>query len=122
MTSSQLDPEAPWAHRLALVDEALADKSMSRAFYEWHEAHSEAFRSGRWEALAAVGDAALCIDALAGAAAGFRADARRVYLAALVRARAAQSAEGAQRIAEAFVRLGDAHLAEYARRLASKLW
>ena len=122
MMSSQLDPEAPWAQRLAHVDRALAEKSMTRAFCEWHEAHAEAFRSGRWEALAAVGDAAMRIDAVAGAAVGFRADARRVYLAALVRARAAQSAAGAQRIADAFVRLGDAHLADYARRLASKLW
>ncbi|MBM4443168.1 MAG: hypothetical protein FJ027_22375 [Candidatus Rokubacteria bacterium] len=120
--TSDLEREAPWMHRLAALDHALAERLLSRAFYEWHEAHADAFRSGRWAALVAVGDAALRIDAVAGVVAGFRADARRVYLAALVRARAERSAEGAGRVAEAFTRLGDTQLAQHARRVESELW
>ena len=116
-----LDPQAPWVSRLALVDEALAAGTMSQAFYEWHEAHGEAFRSGRWEALLAVGDAAARIDAAAGSGVDFRADARRVYLAALVRARAEESAVGVRRIAAAFAKLGDHELAERAYRVAQDL-
>jgi hypothetical protein len=121
MMTSELDPEAPWVHRLTLIDEALAAGTMSRAFYEWHEAHGEAFRSGRWEALLAVGDAAARIDTAAGSAAGFRADARRVYMAALVLARVEHSGEGVRRIAEALARLGDNALAAHARRVAQDL-
>jgi hypothetical protein len=104
-----------------MIDEALAAGTMSQAFYEWHEAHGHAFRSGRWEALVAVGDAAARIDAAAGAAAGFRADARRVYMAALVLARAEQSGVGVRRVAEALGALGDQALAAHARRAAQDL-
>jgi len=121
MMTREIDPQAPWAHRLALVDEALSNGTMSQAFYEWHEAHGEAFRSGRWEALLAVGDAAARIDAAAGSGVDFRADARRVYLAALVRARAEYSAAGVRRVAAAFARLGDQELAERAYRVAQDL-
>lgn len=121
MMTQELDPQAPWAYRLTLVDHALSAGTMSQAFYEWHEAHGEAFRSGRWEALLAVGDAAARIDAATGSAVDFRADARRVYLAALVRARAEYSAVGVRRIAEAFARLGDHELAERAYRVAQDL-
>ena len=119
--SNDLEQEPAWVHQIGLVDAALAENVWSRAFYAWHEAHNEAFRSGRWEALVAVGDAALRIDAIAGQAAGFRSDARRVYLAALVRARAENSLDGARRIAEGFARLGDRPLAEHARRVAGEL-
>lgn len=121
MMTSQLDPATPWAYRLSLIDEALAAGTMSRAFYEWHEAHAEAFRKGCWQALLAVGNAAARIDAAVGSAVGFRADARRVYLAALVRARAEQSAAGVRQIAAAFTRLGDHELAERAYRAAQDL-
>jgi hypothetical protein len=121
MMTKDIDPRAPWAHRVALVDEALAAGTMSQAFYEWHEAHGEAFRSGRWEALLAVGEAAARIDAAAGSGVDFRADARRVFLAALVRARAEESAAGVRQIAAAFAKLGDHELAERAYRVAQDL-
>jgi hypothetical protein len=119
--NSDLEHEPVWAQQISLVDTALAENVWSRAFYAWHEAHNEAFRSGRWEALVAVGDAALRIDAVAGQAAGFRSDARRVYLAALVRARAANSLAGVRRTAEGFAKLGDQPLADHARRVAGNL-
>jgi hypothetical protein len=121
MMTREIDAKAPWANHLALVDEALASGTMSRAFFAWHEAHAEAFRSGRWEALVAVADAAMRIDAAAGPTVGFRVDARRVYLAALVRARADESAVGVRRVAAAFTALGDHALAERAYRAAQDI-
>ena len=120
MMTSELDPSVPWATHLSVVDEALAAGTMSRAFFEWHEAHAEAFRSGRWEALLAVGEAAARIDDAIGSV-GLGADARRLYLAALVRARAEHSATVVRRIAAAFTKLGDHELAERAYRVAQDL-
>jgi hypothetical protein len=121
MMTQEAHREAPWVSRLARVDEALAAGTISQAFYEWHEAHGEAFRSGRWEALLAVGEAAARIDTATGSAIDFRADARRVYIAALVRARSEESAVGVRRIAAAFARLGDRDLAERAYLVAQDL-
>jgi hypothetical protein len=114
-------PATSRAVRIDLVDQALGEKNPSRAISEWREAYGEAFRSGQWEALVAVGDAALRVDAAAGPRAGFHAEARRAYLAALMRARAQRSAAGAARIAEAFARLGDREMAELAMRIAADL-
>jgi hypothetical protein len=110
-----------WTVRVGLVDEALTDGNLSRAFYEWREAYGDAFRSGSWEALLGVGDAAMRIELTAGPRSGYRAEARRVYLAALLRARGQGSAAGAQRAAEAFDALGDHEMARQARVIAGKL-
>ena len=115
------EPVPAWTVRVDLIDQALGDGNLSRAFYEWREAYGDAFRSGRWEALADVGDAAVRIEAAAGRHSGYRAEARRTYLAALLRARAQESAMGAMRVAEAFSRLGDTEMAERARRIAADL-
>jgi hypothetical protein len=110
-----------WTVRVGLVDDALGEGNLSRAFYEWREAYGDAFRSGSWEALAGVGDAAMRIEGVAGQRSGYRAEARRVYLAALLRARAQGSAAGADRVAEAFDRLGDHEMARQARVISAKL-
>jgi hypothetical protein len=121
MATSELHLHEALTDRLTMIEEALASGAMSQAFYQWHEAHGHAFRSGRWEALVAVGDAAARIDAAAGAGAGFRADARRVYMAALVLARAEQSGVGVRRVAKALAALGDHALAAHAHRAAQAL-
>ena len=110
-----------WTVRVQLVDQALEERNFSRAFYEWREAYGDAIRSGRWEALADVGDAAVRIESVAGHDSGHRAEARRVYLAALLRARAQHSAAGAERVAGAFDRLGDVEMAKLARAIAAQL-
>lgn len=113
--------EPAWVKPLLAVDEAVASKNLSRAIYGWHEAYGAALGSRRWEGLAAVGDAALRIDALAGPDREMRAEARRVYLAALFLARSQRSPGGIRRIADAFASLGDAEMAAQARRMAEDL-
>ena len=106
--------------RLAAVDEALARKDVSRAIYLWRDAHSVALGSRRWDAMTAVGDAAVRIDAATGPLGrptGFRAEARQAYLRALFDARAAREHEGIERVADAFAALGDTKMAAQARAL-----
>jgi len=109
---------------LASMDEAIARNDPSRAVFEWRDAYGVALRSRRWDAMAAVGDAALRIDtatsAPTGHPTGFRAEARQAYLKALLDARAAGSLEGIERIAASFAALGDTHMAAQARALAKR--
>ena len=114
------DREPAWAQRLALVEQALVDRNLSRATYEWREAYHAAIGSRQWEALVAVGEAAIQIDAAAGAA-RFHPVARQVYLDALLRARAQGSTEGVLRAVEAFERLGDQKVVEIGRRIARQI-
>ena len=113
------DPEPAWAQRIALVDEALGREDLSRAIYEWREAYAAALGTRRWDPLAEVGDRAVRISRLSGGSSVFLAEARDVYLHALSRARTERSVEGAERIAEAFERLGDFERARQARRIAA---
>jgi hypothetical protein len=110
--------------RLSAIDEAIARGEASRATFEWRDAYIVALRARRWEAMVAVGDAAVKIDAVAsrargGQPTGFRAEARQAYLRALFDARAAGSDEGIQRAADAFAALGDAEMAGRARALTA---
>ena len=108
--------------RLAAIDEVIARRDVSRAMYEWRDAYGVALRSRQWEAMVAVGDAAVRIDAVASLPAGhpssFRAEARQAYLRALDDARAARSREGIQRVAAAFAALGDDQMAAMVRTVA----
>jgi hypothetical protein len=105
--------------RLAAMDGALARKDLSRAVHEWRDAYGIALRTRRWDAMAAVGDAALRVDALAGRDPGgstaFRAEARQAYLRTLFLARGTGSVGGVHRAADAFAALGDREMAVRAR-------
>jgi hypothetical protein len=107
--------------RLAAIDHAIARQDLGRAVYEWRGAYGVALGTRRWEAMAAVGDAAMRVDALAGLPTGhptgFRAEARQAYLKALFQARAARSREGIDGVADRFAALGDKEMAARARRL-----
>ena len=106
--------------RLAAVDAALARKDVSRAIYLWRDAHGIALGLRRWDAMAAVGDLAMRIDAATsplGRPTGFRAEARQAYLRALYEARAAGEREAIDLIADAFAAMGDAKMAAQARAL-----
>lgn len=117
----QRESEPAWAQRLALVDRALGARNLSRAIYEWQEAYGAAIGSRHWEALVAVGDAALRIEALAGRSAKLRADAREAYLSALFRARAQRAPDGVARVVAAFERLGDGEAVERGRQIAREI-
>jgi hypothetical protein len=113
--------DAALADRLAALDTAVARQDVSRAIYEWREAYGLALRARGWDAMIAVGDAAVRVDTLMGGPAGpptgFRAEARRAYLHALLRARRDRSRAGVNQIADAFAALGDDDAATYARTL-----
>jgi len=108
-------PAAPERRAPAVqaVDQALARKDVAAAERAWHEAYLDALASRRWEGMIAVGDAALRM--------GARPKARQSYLLALERARAAGSAEGAQRVSQAFAALGDHEVARMCLRVAGGL-
>jgi len=118
-----LRDEAALAERLAALDAALASQNLSRAVYEWRDAYGLALRARGWESMAAVGDAAVRVDTVMGAPAGrflgFRAEARRAYIHALLRAQREQSREGVNHVADGFISLGDTDMAAGARTLGT---
>ena len=111
-------PASTWETRIEVVERAVSRGDVSAAISAWRRAYGEASRSRRWEALLAVGDAAVLIDDASGGRQAFRAEARRAYLAALFRARAAGSHDGMRRVSAAFAALGDGEMAERARAMA----
>jgi hypothetical protein len=119
--STDLRDEAALAERLAALDAALARQDLSRAVYEWRDAYGLALRSRGWDAMAAVGDAAVRVDALMGGpggqSTGFRPEARRAYIHALLRAQRDRSREGVNHIADGLAALGDVDMAAHARTL-----
>lgn len=112
---------AEWAASVAAVDEALAQRDVAVAARRAEEAYRAALASRRWEAMAAVGDAYLELAELSGVLDPWVPRARAAYLAALFRARAAGSAAGSLRVAEAFAGLGDTEAAAGALRIADRL-
>ena len=94
---------------------SLASRNLSRAVYEWRDAYGLALRARGWEPMADVGDAAVRVKTVMGGAAGrstgFRAEARRAYIHALLRAQREQSREGVNHIADGFTSLGDTDMA-----------
>src|SRR5262249_51763192 len=118
--SSERRDDTALAERLAAPDAALDPQGLSRAIYEWHGAYGLALRSRGWDTMAAVGDAAVRVNALmgvgpAGQFAGFRSEAHRAYIHALLRAQRGRSREGVNHVADGFAALGDADMAARAR-------
>lgn len=115
------DPPAPWAVHIWRVDEALERKNVSLAVRAWHDAYVEALGSRRSEGLIEVGDASLRIGEVTRQRKEYEPDARRCYLAALIRARAQASPDGVLRACEAFAALGDREVAKQCFRIADHL-
>jgi len=99
--------DAQWRQALQDIDDAWQTANPGRAAAAWRDAYRAAVRSGRWDAMIDVGDAALRV----GPVSEFRdapdAMARRSYLIALFRARAEASPDGVLRACEGFALLGD---------------
>jgi hypothetical protein len=104
---------------LASVDEALAHGDAKAALVAWQRAYEAARMKRGWRGLVEAADAGVRIESEARGAAAPRA--RWIYLAALDRARAERSVEGAVRVAEGFSRLGDRQTTERVLRIAASL-
>ena len=83
------EPAAPvWTPRIRAMDEALARGDIPAATRARVDAYRGARGSGRWEGMAAVGDASLRLGKVVGNRGAMAPEARSAYLAALFRARA----------------------------------
>jgi hypothetical protein len=100
-----------WTTPLARVQEALDRGDDLGALSWWQEARAAALRSGQWEGMVEVGDAARRFPQGAG-------HARQAYLTALFRARQQRSLDGVLRAASAFGELGDHEVLGQALRMA----
>ena len=99
--------ETSWVSALREVDEAIARGDMMSAAAARHEAYRAAVASRTWEGYLTAGEAARRLgDATQGRAAA-APEARKLYLAALFRARSQHSLDGVLQATEAFARLGD---------------
>ncbi|HEX5528302.1 MAG TPA: hypothetical protein VFZ82_02010, partial [Methylomirabilota bacterium] len=86
-TASAESAATDWAAQLRAMDEALAQGDARAAQAAWREAYVAAHVGRGWPGMLAVGDAALRLGRHTGSAGLFEGRARRVYLAALLRAR-----------------------------------
>jgi hypothetical protein len=102
-----------WTVLLAQADEALREDDGAAALSWWRQAHAAALRSGQWEGMLDVGDAARRFHDGA-------PRARHAYLTALLRARRQHSFEGVLRAAGAFGELGDRDVLVQALRMAER--
>jgi hypothetical protein len=116
LTADRPESGAPaaWARPLNRMDQALAQRDRTAALTAWREGYTAAFRSQRWEAMMAVGDAASRLGA------DGRTQARQAYLAALLLAQSQRSLEGLLGAATAFGHLGDRDVLAQALRLAEQ--
>jgi len=102
-----------WTVFLGHAEEALREDDDTAALSWWRQARAAALRSGQWEGMLEVGDAARRLpDGVS--------RARQAYLTALFRARRQHSFEGVLRSATAFGELGDRDVLAQALRMAER--
>jgi len=99
--------DAQWRRSLQDVDDARQTGSSGRAVAAWRDAYGAALRSGRWDAMIDVGDAALRVGAVPEFRESPDAAARRSYLTALFLARGQASVDGVLSACRGFALLGD---------------
>lgn len=102
-----------WTTPLVRAQQALDRGDTTGALSFWIEAQAAALRSGQWEGMIEVGDAARQFP-------GGDPRARRAYLTALFRARQQRSLDGVLRAATAFGELGDREVLAEALRIAER--
>lgn len=114
--------DGPWTIHIRHLDRALAERNVSAAARAWHDAYLEALGSRqRWDGMVEVGDAYLRVGEAAKGRKAAEPTARRLYLAALYRARRLGSVHGVLRTAEAFGALGDREVVEQCLHIAGQL-
>ena len=109
-----------WNAPLERAGDALRAGDVAQALAWWQEARGEALRSGTWEAMIEVGDAARRLAAGGGLRREGDARAREAYMTALLRARRDHSVDGVLRAAVAFGELGDRAVVAHALRIAQR--
>jgi hypothetical protein len=110
-----------WQTALQTMDRALVARDISAAEIAWHHAHGLAIHSRQWNALLAVGEAALRIGEHVAVRQPYRARAREAWLSALLRAREQRALDGVLAVAEAFGSLGDTNVVVQALHIADAL-
>jgi hypothetical protein len=99
--------DTSWVSSLSEMDQAIARGDLMAAAAARREAYRAAIAGRTWEGFLAAGDAVLRLGDAAQSRGAAEPDARRLYLAALFRARSQYSLDGVLRATEAFARLGD---------------
>ncbi len=113
--------DVEWAQRMREAEAALAAGDGQAAVARLRAAHYAAVRTGRWDAMAEVGDAARRASELATPPPRATSTASRAYLAGLAQAREQRSVEGVLRMAQGFAALGDREMVEYCIGMAGRL-
>ena len=113
--------EATWHAALERVDMALADGHFPEARRAWEDAYRAAIGARAPEGMLAVGRASVRIGETTGDRLSARAEARRIFLAALFQARERQDPVGVALAGEAFATLGDREVADRAFAVAAVL-
>jgi hypothetical protein len=106
---------------LTAVDAALATGDVAAALRAWHDAYDTTMHGLRWEGFAEAGDAYLRIARALGSPTSAVAQARDLYLSALLRASGTGSLDGVLRLASAFADLGDDENVTRSLRIARRL-
>jgi hypothetical protein len=99
--------DTSWVSSLREMDQAIAQGDLMAAEAARREAYRAAIASRTWEGFLAAGDAVLRLGDATQSRGAAEPDARRLYLAALFRARSQYSLQGVLQATEAFDRLGD---------------
>jgi hypothetical protein len=102
-----LRSDTSWASSLREMEEATARGDIRVAVRLRDETYRAAVNSRTWEGFLAAGDAVLRLGDLTQNRGAAEPDARRLYLAALFRARSQYSLDGVLQATDAFARLGD---------------
>jgi len=92
-----VDGGSQWAAHIETVDRELRRGAIGSMLRAWHAACADALGSGTWEAMIAIGDAALRIGQSTGFNPAFAAKARQAYHVAFLRAHHQASVEGVRR-------------------------
>jgi hypothetical protein len=102
-----LRSDTSWASALRETEEAAAGGDVRAAVRVREETYRAAVTGRTWEGFLAAGDAVLRLGDLTQNRGAAEPDARRLYLAALFRARSQYSLDGVLKATDAFARLGD---------------
>jgi len=99
--------DTSWVSSHHEMDQAIARGDVMAAAAARREAYRAAIAGRTWEGFLAAGDAVLRLGDATQNRGAAEPDARRLYLAALFRARSQDSLDGVLQATEAFARLGD---------------